>query len=124
MTNKKRSVMYFLDTVPESSYTLKQVINETQRGRSKSDTFSESRRSVQVGKVTRRSAPERQMMNLTGSPDTATEDGRKASWVATREYTLVPMRDGSFLFFLISLRRTMPTVLLHCRQERFAHRRT
>lgn len=39
------------------------------------------------------------MMNLTGSPDTATEDGRKASWVATREYTLVPMGDGSFFVF-------------------------
>ena len=116
--------MYFLDTVPESSYTLKQVINETQRRRSKSDTFSESRRSVQVGKVTRRSAPERQMMNLTGSPDTATEDGRKASWVATREYTLVPMRDGSvFIFSQRSSENNVDSVK-HRRRKRFAHRRT
>ena len=36
------------------------------------------------------------MKNLTGTPDTASKDGRKASWVATREYALVPVRDGSF----------------------------
>ena len=116
--------MYFLDTVPESSYTLKQVINETQRGRSKSDTFSENRRSVQVGKVTRRSAPERQMMNLPGSPDTAPEAGRKASWVATREYTLVPMRDGSFFIFSHRSSENNADSVKPRRRERFAHRRT
>ena len=79
--------------------------------------FSESRRTVRGDRAVRRSAPERQMKNLTGTPDTASKDGRKASWVATREYTLVPMRDGSFLFFLTGLRRTMPTVLLHCTER-------
>lgn len=28
------------------------------------------------------------MMNLTGTPDIAVQVGRKASWVATREYRL------------------------------------
>ena len=60
--------------------------------------FSESRRTVRGDRAVRRSAPERQMKNLTGTPDTASKDGRKASWVATREYALVPVRDGSFFF--------------------------
>ena len=33
----------------------------------------------------RSSAPERQVMNLTGTPDIAVKDGRMAIWVATRE---------------------------------------
>ena len=48
--------------------------------------FSESCRSVRGSRAVRRSAPELQMMNLTGTPDTAVQVGRKASWVATREY--------------------------------------
>lgn len=41
------------------------------------------------------------MMNLTGTPGIAVQVGRKASWVATREYTLVPLGDGSFFILLI-----------------------
>ena len=49
--------------------------------------------------VIRSSAPERQMKNLTGSPDIATKDGRMAIWVATREYiTLVPIRGREFFY--------------------------
>ncbi len=38
------------------------------------------------------------MMNLTGPPGIAAKVGRKATWVATREITLVPGRDEGFLF--------------------------
>jgi hypothetical protein len=49
--------------------------------------------------VIRSSAPERQMKNLTGSPDIATKDGRMAIWVATREYNSRPYKGtGVFLF--------------------------
>lgn len=41
------------------------------------------------------------MMNLTGTPGIAVQVGRKASWVATREYTLVPLGDGSFFIMVI-----------------------
>ena len=50
-------------------------------------------------KAVRRSALELQMMNLTGTPDTAVQVGRKASWVATREYNSRPF-DGTGVFFI------------------------
>ena len=54
--------------------------------------FSESRRTVRGDRAVRRSAPERQMKNLTGTPDTASKDGRKASWVVPRDTErLVPI---------------------------------
>lgn len=55
-------------------------------------------RSVRGSKAVRRSALELQMMNLTGTPDTAVQVGRKASWVATREYNSRPF-DGTGVFF-------------------------
>ena len=52
------------------------------------------------------------MMNLTGTPGIAVQVGRKASWVATREYTLVPVGDGSFFILLIFLARELSLRLL------------
>jgi len=46
-----------------------------------------------------RSAPERQMMNLTGMPDIAVKVGRMASWVATREIYSRPCFGTGVLFF-------------------------
>lgn len=39
------------------------------------------------------------MMNLTGPPDIAVQVGRKASWVATRESTLVPLMGREFFYY-------------------------
>ena len=46
------------------------------------------------------SAPERRMMNPTGSPDTAKESWPLANWVAPRA-VLVPCGMGAFLFVLL-----------------------
>ncbi len=61
--------------------------------------FAESCRLVRGSKAVRRSALELQMMNLTGTPGIAVQVGRKASWVATREYTLVPLVGREFFYY-------------------------